>query len=108
MPTYMIQGAYNSEGLSAVVKNPQDRFQAVKPAIEKVGGKLIDAYYSFGDYDFVVIVEMPDNVSAAALLLSFGAGGTVRLTKTTLLLTANEGVQAMKKASGTGYKPATT
>jgi uncharacterized protein with GYD domain len=41
MPTYMIQGAYNSEGLSAVVKNPQDRFQAVKPAIEKVGGIVL-------------------------------------------------------------------
>ncbi|MGI0037859.1 MAG: GYD domain-containing protein [Nitrososphaera sp.] len=107
MPTYMIQGAYTPDGLAALVKTPQDRFQAVRPAIEKLGGKLKDAYFAFGDHDFVLIVDMPDNVNAAAILLAFGAGGTVKSTKTTLLLSAAEAVEAMKKASGTGYRTAT-
>src|SRR5437867_10223668 len=81
MPTYMIQGAYGTEGLAAIVKNPQNRIQAVKPAIENLGGKLKDAYFSFGDYDFVIIADMPDNVSAVALSLAFGAGGCAQIYK---------------------------
>ncbi len=107
MPTYMIQGAYGNEGLAAIVKNPQNRIQAVKPAIEKLGGKLKDAYFSFGEYDFVIIAEMPDNVSAVAISLAFGAGGALKSTKTTPLLSATETMEAMKKASTSGYKPPT-
>lgn len=107
MPTYMIQGSYGIEGLSAIVKEPQNRIQAVKPAIENLGGKLINAYFSFGDYDFVLIVEMPDNISAVGISMAFGAGGAVKSIKTTPLLSATETMEAMKKASVAGYKPAT-
>lgn len=107
MPKYMIQGSYGIEGLSALVKAPQNRIEAIKPAIEKLGGKLVDAYFCFGDYDFVVIVEMPDNATAAGISMAFGAGGAIRATKTTPLLSANETIDAMKKASAAGYKPAT-
>ena len=105
MPTYMIQGSYGAEGLTALVKNPQNRIQAIKPAIEKLGGKLKDAYLSFGEYDFVIIAEMPDNVSAAAISMAFGAGGALQSTKTTPLLSPTETIEAMKKASTSGYKP---
>ncbi len=106
MPYYMIQGAYNPEGMSALVKSPQNRTAAVKPAIEKLGGTLKEAYFSFGDeYDFVIIAEMPDNVSAVAISMAFGAGGALKTTKTTPLLTATETLDAMKKASGAEYTP---
>ena len=106
MPYYMIQGAYNPEGMSALVKSPQNRIAAVKPAIEKLGGTLKEAYFSFGDeYDFVIIAEMPDNVSAVAISMAFGAGGALKTTKTTPLLTATETLDAMKKASGAEYTP---
>src|SRR6059036_3143956 len=107
MPTYMIQGAYGKNGLAAIVKNPQNRIQAVKPAIENLGGRLKDAYFSFGEYDFVIIAEMPDNVSAVAISMAFGAGGALKSTKTTPLLSAAETMEAMKKASRAGYKPPT-
>ena len=107
MPKYMIQGSYGIEGLSAIVKKPQNRIQAVKPAIENLGGKLVDAYFSFGDYDFVLIVEMPDNISAVGISMAFGAGGAVKSIKTTPLLSATETMEAMKKASAAGYRPAT-
>jgi uncharacterized protein with GYD domain len=107
MPMYMIQGSYGIEGLSAIVNKPQNRIQAVKPAIENLGGKLIDAYFSFGDYDFVLIVEMPDNISAVGISMAFGAGGAVKCIKTTPLLSATETMEAMKKASAAGYTPAT-
>ena len=107
MPTYMIQGSYSIEGLSAIVKAPQNRIQAIKPAIENLGGKLVNAYFSFGDYDFVLIVEMPDDISAAGISMAFGAGGAVKSVKTTPLLSATETMEAMKKASAAGYRPAT-
>lgn len=104
----MIQGSYGTEGLAAIVNTPQNRIQAIKPAIEKIGGKLINAYFAFGDYDFVLLVEMPDNISAVGISMAFGAGGAIKSIKTTPLLSAEETMEAMKKASQAGYKPATT
>ena len=50
-------------------------------------------------------MEMPDNVSAAALSLAIGAGGACRSVKTTPLMSIAEGIEAMKKAATCGYKP---
>jgi uncharacterized protein with GYD domain len=52
-----------------------------------------------------VIFEMPDNVSMAAFALAAAAGGAVKAVKTTPLMTIEEGIEAMRKASGTGYRP---
>jgi uncharacterized protein with GYD domain len=106
MPHYLIEVDYNAQGWAALVKQPQNRIEAVRPAVEKAGGKIETAYYAFGKYDVVVIVEMPDNVSAAALAIAFAAGGALNAVKTTPLLTAQEAMEAMKKAGGTGYRPA--
>jgi hypothetical protein len=48
---------------------------------------------------------MPDNVSAAAFALAAAAGGGLKAYKTTPLLTFEQGIEAMKKASGAGYEP---
>jgi uncharacterized protein with GYD domain len=106
MPHYLIQVAYNTRGLAALVKEPQDRIEKVRPAIEKVGGRIESAYYAFGDHDIVLICDMPDNASAAAFALAVGAGGTVSSYKTTVLLTSDEAVQAMRTASESTYAPA--
>ena len=106
MPHYLYQVAYNPEGWAALVKNPQNRIEAVRPAFEKAGGTIESAYYAFGEYDVIVIAELPDNASAAGLAIAFASGGTVRSLKTTPLLTPDEAVAAMKKAGATGYKPA--
>ena len=50
-------------------------------------------------------MEMPDNVSAAALSLAVTAGGSVKAVKTTPLLSVAEGLSALKKAGSLGYKP---
>lgn len=107
MPSYMIQVAYAPEAIAALVKKPQNRLEAVRKPIEKLGGKIEGAWLSFGDYDTVVICEMPDNVSAAAFSMAIGAGGACKAVKTTPLLSVDEGLAAMKKAGGTGYKAAT-
>lgn len=105
MPSYLMQVAYGAEGLAAIVKNPQDRTEAVRKPIEKLGGKLSGAWFTFGDYDVAVILEMPDNVSAAAFALAISAGGSLKAVKTTPLLTLEEGLKAMELAATSGYEP---
>ena len=108
MPYYLIQVAYNSSGTAALVQEPQDRIEKVRPAVEGLGGRIESGYYAFGEYDIVLIVEMPDNTKAAAMALAVGAGGACSAYTTTVLLTANEATEAMGAAAGSVYRPATS
>lgn len=105
MPHYMVQAAYTADAWRDLVKNPQDRAAALRPAIEALGGKLVSFYMSFGEYDALVIAEMPDNVSAAGVAVAASAGGAVKAIKTTPLMTVQEGMEAMRKAGQAGYRP---
>lgn len=105
MARYLFQASYTSEAWSAQVNNPQNRVDVIRPVIERLGGRLETAYLSFGDYDIVVIAEMPDHVSAAAFSLAVSAGGALKAIKTTPLLTVEEAIEALKKAAGSGYRP---
>ena len=105
MPHYLIQAGYTAEAWRALVNKPEDRSEAVRPVIEKLGGRIVHSWYAFGEYDIVAIVEMPDNVSAAALSLAQAAGGAMRSLETTPLLEVAEGLEAMKRASKAGYRP---
>jgi uncharacterized protein with GYD domain len=107
MPHYLIQVAYNTSGVAAMVKEPQNRIEKVTPAIEALGGRVECGYFAFGEHDVVLICEMPDNASAAAFALAVGAGGAVASYKTTVLLTPDEAVEAMRKAAESSYQPAT-
>jgi uncharacterized protein with GYD domain len=105
MPSYMLQVAYTPEAWASQLKNPQNRIEAVRPAVEQLGGTIEGAWYAFGDYDLVAIVEMPDNKSAAAFALAAAAGGACKAIKTTPLLTLDEGQRAIQAAGGVGYVP---
>jgi uncharacterized protein with GYD domain len=107
MPSYLVQVSYSSEALAALIANPQDRTEVVKKVAKKLGGKIIGAWLAFGDYDLVMVMEMPDNVSAAAIALASAAGGSCKAVKTTPLLTIKEGLEALEKAATSGYKPIT-
>ncbi len=107
MANYLIQVAYTAEAWAALLAKPQNRIEAVRPVVEKLGGKIVQGWFAFGDYDVVAIVEMPGNVEAAAFSLAAAAGGAIKAFKTTALLSTAEGVEAMKKASGSGYKAPT-
>ena len=107
MPHYLIQVGYNSDGVAALVREPQDRIEKVRPAVESLGGSIESGYYAFGEYDIILVVEMPDNVQAAAMALAVGAGGACSAYTTTVLLTADEATRAMSAATGSAYQPAT-
>lgn len=100
MALTMVQFSYRSEIVENLIKNPEDRSIAVKNMIEKLGGKMLSFYYCFGDYDGVVIGEFPDNVSSlATTMTSFATGATMKIN-TTVLITVEEAMAAMKKATG--------
>jgi len=105
MPQYLVQAAYTPDAWAAMVKSPQNRLEAVRPVIEKLGGKTQGGWLSFGEYDIVVICELPNNVSAAAFSMAASAGGAVKALKTTPLMTVEEAMEAMRKAGGVGYRP---
>lgn len=105
MSSYLIQASYTVEALQAMIKKPQDRTEVVRKAVETLGGELVGLWLSFGDQDVVCIIEMPNNVSAAAIALAIAAGGALKSTKTTPLLTVSQGMSALKKAANSGYTP---
>ena len=105
MASYLLQVGYTPEAWSAMVQNPQDRSAAIKGPVEKLGGRVERFWLSFGDYDVIGVIEMPDSVSAVAFSMAIAAGGACRAVRTTPLLTSSEGVEAMKKAATCGYKP---
>jgi uncharacterized protein with GYD domain len=105
MAYFLLQGAYTSEAWKTFAQNPQDRTEAIRPAVEKLGGKIESLYFMFGEYDVMVILQMPDNVSAAAFTLAVAAGGAFKAQKTTPLMSAEEGMEALKRSKDTGYRP---
>jgi uncharacterized protein with GYD domain len=107
MPRYMQQVKYSLDSTKAMAEKPQDRRAAAKKLMAAAGGKLIDAYFCFGDYDAVVISEFPSNVDAASVALVLGASGGFSDVKTTVLITVEESMEAMTKAKKAAkkYKP---
>jgi len=98
MAKYMIQANYTSEGLKGLLKEGgTSRRKVVDELLGSVGGKAESFYYAFGDTDAFVIVDVPDNVTAAAVALTVGASGAVGI-KTTVLMTPEEVDQAIKKS----------
>ena len=105
MASYLVQVSYTSEALSALIAKPQDRSGHVAKVIEKLGGKSLGSWLSFGEHDLVMLVEMPDNISIAALALAAAAGGSLKSIKTTPLMSIADGLVALKKAGASGYTP---
>jgi len=96
MPKFLAHGSYTEAGLKGLLKEGgTKRREAVKKAIESVGGTLEAFYFAFGDSDFYFIVDSPDNVSILTGSLLANATGTVSF-KNIVLITPEEVDQAVK------------
>jgi uncharacterized protein with GYD domain len=90
MPTYLFRGSLSPEGVAATLDvGGSARRDAVKAAIEALGGTLETYYYTFGEQDSLAICQLPDNATAAAFAMQASATGRVSAT-TTVLLTPEE------------------
>lgn len=104
MPTFIAQGRYSADAIRGMVAKPEDRTEAVAALAKNAGGKLISHYLTFGEYDFLVILEMPDSKAAASVALAAAAGGSVTGMKTFEAMTAAEARQAFAAAGGLSKK----
>jgi uncharacterized protein with GYD domain len=100
MPYYLLQVAYTPAAWAAMVKKPHMHLEDLRPLLERLGGKLESCWLAFGEYDALLICQLPDQTSAAALSMAASAGGAVRTIKTTPLMTMEESFDALKKAAG--------
>jgi uncharacterized protein with GYD domain len=103
MPKYLIQGSYTDQGLKGLLKDGgTKRRDAIEQVTAGMGGKLETFYFSFGNDDFVVIVDLPSSVDATAVALAVNASGAVR-ARTSVLIAPEDVDQATRKT--VSYRP---
>ncbi|HEU4751152.1 MAG TPA: GYD domain-containing protein [Acidimicrobiia bacterium] len=104
MPVYLSSFSYTPETWARMIANPEDRRKAAQSYIESVGGKLHGFWYAFGPHDGYTLWEAPDNVSMAAVALAIGGGGALASLQTTVLLTVEETMDALRQAKKVSYR----
>ena len=105
MPKYLVEGRYTSDGLKGLAREGASRRRGdIEKTIESVGGKLEAIYFAFGDADFYIILDVPDNVSAAALSVVANGSGFVT-SKIIVLMTTDEMDQAIRKTTTIQFLP---
>jgi uncharacterized protein with GYD domain len=103
MAKFLVEANYLSKGINGLLKEGGTRRrEAVDELFASLGGRVEAFYFVFGDRDVVIIGELPDNTSAAALALRVNAAG-VTTCKTTVLLTPKEIDDAVTRTST--YRP---
>ena len=103
MSFYSLQASYTPVAWAALVNAPANRLEAVRPVVEKLGGRIVNGWFSFGEYDLLIVCELHDAISAAALSMAISSSGAVKAVKTTPLISFEEGVAALKKAGSSEY-----
>jgi uncharacterized protein with GYD domain len=79
MSAYLTLGNFTEQGIKDV-KHTVERTQAAKKAAEAAGGRIIGIWWLMGQYDFMLISEAPDDITASRLLLAAGMQGYFRST----------------------------
>jgi len=104
MPLYLSKFSYTPETWARLMRNPEDRRKVAQSYIESVGGKLHGFWYAFGAHDGYNLWEAPDNVSMAAVVLAIGGGGALSSLETTVLVSVEDAMEAMRRAGQLEYR----
>lgn len=98
MPKYMFLGTYTADAWAAMIQDPPDRAGAAAKIAESLGGSTECFYYAFGDFDFMTVMDLPDDAAAAALSLAVTSTGRVKQLRTHPLLTGDAVPAMFEKA----------
>ncbi len=104
MPLYLSKFSYTPETWARMIANPEDRRKAAELYIESVGGTLHGFWYAFGTHDGYNLWEAPDNVSMASVVLAISGGGALSSLETTVLMSVDETMEALRKAEHVQYQ----
>jgi uncharacterized protein with GYD domain len=97
VPKFLVHARYTAQGAKGILKGGGSaRRSAVEELLASVGGKLEAFYFTFGDDDAILIVDVPDNEAALAIGMAVGASGAVR-SRTTVLIPIEDVDRAVKR-----------
>ncbi len=99
----LVQFRYRSEQAQAMIEAPSDRAKVAEAFIGAFGGKLLQLFFAFGEYDGVFIAEFPDRESMGAALMTMSGTGGFSAIHTTILFPIDEAMAAMRKAAETDH-----
>ena len=105
MPLYLSKFSYTPETWARLIDSPEDRRKAAESYIESVSGKLHGFWYAFGTHDGYTLWEAPNNVSMAAVALAISGGGALSSLETTVLLSVEDTLEALRRAEEVRYRP---
>lgn len=105
MALYLTKFSHTAETWQRLLANPEDRREALAPMLEAGGGKLHGLWYAFGENDGYTLIEAPDDVTAASLLVKVASSGAFATVSTTKLISVDEALEAFRRASSVEYRP---
>jgi uncharacterized protein with GYD domain len=107
MPLFITQGRFTHEYIRGGLAKPEDRHAVISRLIEQAGGKLVSLYVTLGQYDFMVVLEMPDAKAATILAFVATGGGGIEGSVTTQAFTTAEAKEMFEAAGklANSYKP---
>lgn len=98
MAKYALLFSYTSDAWARMINSPSDRAAAARQMVESLGGTLECAYLMLGAYDGIVVADLPDSVSAAAVSIAVNSAGTFKHVETHELFTQQQLGHALEKA----------
>ena len=84
MPTYVMLTNMTADGVRTLKNNP-GRVSEVNAEVEQIGAKVLAQYATLGQYDFITIVEAPDDMTIAKVSVALGARGSAKLESLPLI-----------------------
>jgi uncharacterized protein with GYD domain len=103
MPLFCHEVSYTTDAYAALLRNPQNGFDAIRTPIEGLGGKIHASFVASGPFDVLAISEFPSEISTAAISVAFSTGGAVARILTTPLLASAQTVSALVHAAASNY-----
>ena len=98
MAKYVSFFTYTSDAWARMIQSPGDRTAAIRQVAESLGGSVECVYWMFGTYDGMVIIDVPDSISAAAMSVTAGSAGAFKTMETHELLTQEQLSQVLSRS----------
>ena len=84
MPTYLMLSSLTEKGVQTLHANP-GRLREVNRDVEEMGARVLHQWASLGEYDFVNVIEAPDDITVAKISVALGARGSAKFESLPLL-----------------------
>ena len=105
MSTYLVKFTYTPETWGKLLSKPEDRRETLAPLFEDAGVRLLGFWYALGSPDGYILAEAADGLAPESTLMAAYASGAFSSVSTTVLLTVDETLAALRRDSGVSYRP---